>query len=122
MKRYLSILLVAICLFNVAKVEAYSREATSGVDEFRTTSANPFKLLSDSKEDSLNPSQDFQHHPDDDCGSGQYCHDCHLGHCSFVLVSAPKSPKLSFRIAHFAPLRSVYASGIVRRVPRPPQV
>lgn len=76
----------------------------------------------------MNASMNYSLHPfhdygrgDDDCSNGQWGHNCHLGHCSFVLMHIFLVPKPSFKIARVSSVQSSYASGIVRPVQKPPQ-
>lgn len=120
LKRLLAIIIIAICLLNIVKVEAYSRGVNS--DEIRSSVSLRLSPLSNASKNAFLDSSQGAPLSDDDCTESQCCHNCHLGHCSFVLAYAPPFPILSFKTIHFSPYDSLYAKGINSQLPRPPQV
>jgi len=123
LNRLLSILIVAICLLNVARVEAHNLDHQMGLqtgDIHTPISLKSSSSLNAFTSDSLCSSHDSEK-DDGDCSSDLRGHNCHLGHCSFVLANIFLFRLPAFKIIRMTPGNSSYSGGIVRQVQKPPQ-
>lgn len=85
MKQFWAIILLVICGFNAFSVSG----RVFSTKDSATISDQAISQQSDNSADALSIKQGDSDHHGGDCGNDRKnCHQCHLGHCHFVLVDS----------------------------------